>query len=544
MKAKLIKIQNFFSGKAVDPLTFKPPYFLKFRSSTGFIVFTICLAIFTDILFYGLIVPVIPFSLTVQSGVPEDKVQEWTAILLACYSATLFVCSPLAGFYADRTTSRRLPLLFGLFALAGSTVLLCLGKTVALLVVGRLLQGLSAAIVWSVGLALLADTCGRNIGFAMGYVAIAMSVGLLISPVIGGAVYAAAGYYAVYYVAFAIIGVDIVLRLVLIEKKVAKQWITDEESTLVTGEGGVAPVGNASDSEKAGGRTDQPLKDIERAPASPHDKVGADSRENGSPTLAGNEGETQRVESSSVTQEAGNAKVHPYLELIKSKRVLAALFGSVIQAGIMFSFDTVVPLFVKDTFHWSSTAAGLIFITIMVPGFGAPLVGMLADRYGARWPSLGGFIATVPLLVCLRFVTENTIQQKVLLSALLVLLGATLTFTNTPLMAEITYAIEEKEARRPGMWGEKGVYGIGYGLFTTSFALGGTAGSLLSGYVVDAQGWGTMTWALAIWMASGIPVVALWVGGKPSKKQELERQQQETGNGSRREESESRRGAA
>jgi len=47
-----------------------------------------------------------------------------------------------------------------------------------------------------------------------------MSVGLLISPVIGGAVYANAGYYAVYYVAFAIILYDIVLRLVLIEKKV------------------------------------------------------------------------------------------------------------------------------------------------------------------------------------------------------------------------------------------------------------------------------------------------------------------------------------
>ena len=47
-----------------------------------------------------------------------------------------------------------------------------------------------------------------------------MSVGLLISPVIGGSVYANAGYYAVYYVAFAIILYDIVLRLVLIEKKV------------------------------------------------------------------------------------------------------------------------------------------------------------------------------------------------------------------------------------------------------------------------------------------------------------------------------------
>ncbi|OIW28870.1 MFS general substrate transporter, partial [Coniochaeta ligniaria NRRL 30616] len=460
------------------------PYFLSFRSSTPFILFTICLAIFTDILFYGLIVPVIPFSLTVQAGIAEDQVQQWTAILLACYNITLFIGSPLVGFYADRTTSRRLPLLLGLFALAGSTILLCLGKTVALLVVGRLLQGLSAAIVWSVGLALLADTMGRNIGYAMGYVGIAMSVGLLIAPVIGGAVYAAAGYYAVYYIAFAVIFVDIVLRLVLIEKKVARQWITDDEAAPVTGpEPDVS--GSGTDSEKAMGAYSSPRTgDVGRDPADRQGELEA--------ALPGDE--------------------RPHWELIKSKRILAALFGTVIEAGIMFSFDTVLPLFVKNTFNWTSTAAGIIFICIMVPGFVAPLVGMLSDRYGARWPSLAGFVASVPLLICLRFVTENTIGHKVLLGALLALLGLTLTFCNTPLMAEITYAIEEKEARRPGMWGEKGVYGIGYGLFTTAFALGGTAGSLLSGYVVAGPGWGTMTWALAIWVAAGIPVVALWLG--------------------------------
>lgn len=191
-----------------------------------------------------------------------------------------------------------------------------------------------------------------------------------------------------------------------------------------------------------------------------------------------------------------------------------------------FSFDTVLPLFVKNTFNWTSTAAGLIFICVMIPGFGAPLVGVLADRYGARWPSLAGFVASVPLLVCLRFVTESSIGHKVLLGALLVLMGTTLTFCNTPLMAEITYAIEEKEARRPGMWGVNGVYGVGYGLFTTAFALGGTAGSLLSGYVVAGPGWGTATWALAIWCAAGVPVVALWVGGEPGKGSDGHRRQE------------------
>ena len=331
-KTRFRKAQHFFSGKGQDvssPAS-KPPYLLAFRSSTPFILFTICLAIFTDILFYGLIVPVIPFSLTIQVGVPNEQVQQWTAILLACYNITLFVGSPLVGFYADHTTSRRLPLLLGLLALAGSTLLLCLGKTLALLIVGRLLQGLSAAIVWSVGLALLADTMGKDIGYAMGYVGISMSVGLLISPVIGGSVYAAAGYYAVYYIAFAVIFCDIVLRLVLIEKKVARQWINDDEAAPVAAD----MSGNgASDSEKARGTSGVPMVTTDRMPAGRQVESEADSTDAISSALPGDVQTQGPVPSpGSPGAEAGK---HPHRELIKSKRILAALFGTVIEAGVM-----------------------------------------------------------------------------------------------------------------------------------------------------------------------------------------------------------------
>jgi len=47
----------------------KQPVLLAFRSSTPFITFTtftVCLTIFTDFFLYGLIVPVTPFSLSVQ----------------------------------------------------------------------------------------------------------------------------------------------------------------------------------------------------------------------------------------------------------------------------------------------------------------------------------------------------------------------------------------------------------------------------------------------------------------------------------------------
>ncbi|KAK0638854.1 major facilitator superfamily domain-containing protein [Cercophora newfieldiana] len=461
-------IRNLALGPTRAAAASKPPPFLAFRSSVLFIIFTVCLAIFTDIFLYGLIVPVIPFSLTEQAGVPEEEVQKWTAILLACYNAALCVGSPIAGFYADHTASRRGPLLLGLLALAGSTLLLCLGTTVALLVVGRLLQGLSAAVVWSVGLALLVDTVGKGVGQSMGYVGIAMSVGLLISPVIGGAVYAAAGYYAVYYIAFALICCDIALRLVLVERKVAQQWL----DTTSDSDHDRASNGNSRSSDISPGAASP----SEEKPRSPH------------------------------------------MELIKSKRITAILFAVVVEAGLVFACDTVIPLFVKDVFSWDSTAAGLVFICIMVPGFVSPLVGALADRHGAKWTAIAGFTLSVPLVACLRFVTQNTVGHKVLFCALLTLLGATLlALVNTVLMAATTYAIDDEEAKRPGVWGEKGVYASAYGLWTTCYALGGTIGSLMAGYLNAGPGWGTLTWSLAVWCAAGM-VVSFGLGPAPTKK--------------------------
>lgn len=55
-----------------------------------------------------------------------------------------------------------MPLVVGLFALGGATVLLNLGPNVGVLILGRVLQGISAAVVWTVGLALLADTVDQS----------------------------------------------------------------------------------------------------------------------------------------------------------------------------------------------------------------------------------------------------------------------------------------------------------------------------------------------------------------------------------------------
>lgn len=88
------------------------------------------------------------------------------------------------------------------------------------------MQGLSASVVWTVGLALVSDTVEKDqIGQALGYTTAAFSIGSLAGPLLGGVVYARGGYYAVFAMGFALILLDILLRLFMIEKSMAAQWI-------------------------------------------------------------------------------------------------------------------------------------------------------------------------------------------------------------------------------------------------------------------------------------------------------------------------------
>ena len=147
-----------------------------------------------------------------------------------------------------------------------------------------------------------------------------------------------------------------------------------------------------------------------------------------------------------------------------------------------------------------------------------PIVGWASDKFGPRYPATAGFVLGIPLYICLRFVTHNSMQQKVLLCALLALLGLALAFAIAPLLAEISYVVADKEitiARRTGKpaWSGKGAYAQAYGLFNVAFAGGCLVGPIWGGLVVERAGWETMTWTMGLLNAAGAVPVFLWVGG-------------------------------
>lgn len=362
--------------------------------------------------------------------------------------------------------------------------MLCAGSSLPILIIGRVLQGLSASVVWTVGLALLTDTVSKDdIGQAMGYMSAATSIGSLSGPLLGGVVYANAGYYAVFAIGFGIIGLDILLRLLMIEKSVASQW---------------DPV----DLPNRTGSTSQelPLDSIEPVPS--HD-ASTDPEKTVSEHVVPAKPVPKWIQ-----------KLPAVITLLRIPRLDVALFGCFVYSTALGSLDSVLPLYVKTTFHWNSTGAGLIFICLVVPHLFSPLVGVFCDKYGSRVITTTGLLGTVPCWVLLRLVTYDSIGQKVVLCALLVLLGLCMALVMTPLMAEIDHAVVSEERKRPGSLGKKGASAQAYGLFNLAYAIGTLVGPLWAGFTVESAGWGTMGWSMAI--LSGVCAVTtfIWTGGR------------------------------
>lgn len=136
------------------------PWGLRWRSSTLFITSTVGIGLFTDLFLYGLVVPILPFMLRDRINLPEAQIQSYVSALLAVYAGASVLFSLPAGILADRTSTRQLPFLAGLVAQLVATLMLLLGQNIPVLVIARMLQGVSAAVVWTIGLALVLDTVG------------------------------------------------------------------------------------------------------------------------------------------------------------------------------------------------------------------------------------------------------------------------------------------------------------------------------------------------------------------------------------------------
>lgn len=181
------------------------------RTNPRMAVAVSCIALFTDMLIYGILIPLLPLMPAVERAGSSA-----TGLLFAAYAAMMIAVTPLAGRLVDRTGARG-PLLAALLGLAAACLLFAVGGPYWLLLISRLLQGAAAGLGWVASLALIAASIplerrGTYLGLAMSMV----SIGTLAGPPLAGWLARDHGHAAPFVLAAAVLILDGVLRVVFV----------------------------------------------------------------------------------------------------------------------------------------------------------------------------------------------------------------------------------------------------------------------------------------------------------------------------------------
>ena len=381
----------------------------------------------------------------------------------------------LFGYIGDRISSRRLPFISGLILVFLSTLCFALATSLWVLLMARLIEGFSTAAVNTVGYTLLTETVGRkNLGKAMGYTSLAISFGLLIGPVIGGVLYEYCGYFQVFLPAFGLIGTEVVLRLLIIEK--------DKPAMIC-----IPPA--ADDTNE---RFSFPGKDRNS------------ENEDNSPVT------TPLLPRQATTRFSRNA----YGELLSSPRFLTSLIAIFILNSIICGFDSTLVPYIHDTFAMRATHAAALFFALAIPMVLTPIFGYFTDRYGPRLPVITGLMLATPSLSLLPLIKHSTVAPFPKLAAVLVCVGLAFALALPPTRVEAMLVVGEMEDQWPGEFGSNSVSGRANGLINMMVAAGGMVGPLYAGYVRVKGGWEVLAWCNAGWSLGLLMLVILITGRK------------------------------
>jgi MFS transporter, DHA1 family, tetracycline resistance protein len=144
----------------------------------------VAVSVFFNFAGFTLVIPVLPFL--VARHVPAPDVVWWISLILTLYSLCSFVAAPVLGAMSDRY-GRRPVILLSLCGSALGFVVFGIGGALWVLVLGRVIEGLTAGSI-SALYAYVADTHEpAERGAAFGLLGAAGGLGFMLGPVLGGA---------------------------------------------------------------------------------------------------------------------------------------------------------------------------------------------------------------------------------------------------------------------------------------------------------------------------------------------------------------------
>lgn len=446
----------------------------KLRRSKKWILATVLVSILTDIVLYGFLLPVLPFTLE-SPGKENTFTAVWNSALIACHGLATFLTALPVAMVADYVRQRGPLFRFGLVFSVVGTILLCVGKPVSVLLVGRILQGTGSTFVWTTGLAVLADAFDlKELGVALALVEIATCLGSVSGPIVGGALFAFQGYKASFAAAFGLLSVDIVLRCLVITR----------DRSLVTPELSDTPAESVSSSNASSPIT----------PSSPTKLLHT------------------RAERSTAPLAARRMNLQTTWRLIRDRYSQMLVLVCVVTSLLQTSLDALLPLFVKRTFHWTASGAGLIFLTFTAASVTNLAVGRYIDKRGTKWlPSLGLF-ACGPPLVLLRLIEQDTMANKACLCVLLITIGLCFALIAPATYKNFAHCVSRVQ-ETPGTPDRD--FAQAYSLVTMAYS-GGCFLVFLVTLTEQSLGWSiTMPILGGISMLTTVPV-AIWMDSKTS----------------------------
>lgn len=225
---------------------------------------------------------------------------------------------------------------------------------------GRILQGISGTGAWIVGFAMLTDAAGsKHRGKALGFAGSFITAGIITGPAVSGVLLELLGYWPAWAVPMALLIIDFVARLAVVERPKESIAIADSANTrrnTAGAEGEEEPLIQATTHE------------IRESPKAAGERIQPQAR-------------------------------GFYSVMFRQGSVYAALFNVIAFSTMLSGFDATLPIHLRDTFGWGSAPVGSIFLAIQIPGMIlSPFVGWLRDRIGLRWPTTFGWALAAPLL--------------------------------------------------------------------------------------------------------------------------------------------------
>ena len=180
--------------------------FSRLRSNGRTAAVVVAFAAFVDYFTYGAVLPIIEHSPAHVDGERD------VALLLGAYAVGVLFATIIFGYFGDRIGLRRV-MITGVTFAACAALCFGTGETLALQLLGRILEGIAAAAMWTAGLAFVAARYAGSRVATMGLVLTGGTAGALFGPLIGGTLYAVGGYRLPFLVIGALTALDALLRI-------------------------------------------------------------------------------------------------------------------------------------------------------------------------------------------------------------------------------------------------------------------------------------------------------------------------------------------